>query len=68
MSTRLCGQAIKNQPFARQQQNHLGTEEPRGMLVALLDTFVAICTTQKLMLLAAHSPEAAISMIGKVFT
>ena len=38
------------------------------MLVALLDTFVAICTTQKLMLLAAHSPEAAISMIEKVFT
>ena len=68
MSTRLCGQAIKNQPFARQQQNYLGTEEPRGMLVALLDTFVATCTTHRLMLLAAHSSGAATSMTEQVLT
>lgn len=38
------------------------------MLVALLDTFVATCTTQKLMLLTAHSPGAAISVTKEVFT
>lgn len=38
------------------------------MLVALLDTFVATCTTHKLMLLAAHSPRAAIGMTEEAFT
>ena len=38
------------------------------MLVALLDTCVATCTTQKLMLLAAHSPGAATGMTEEVFT
>lgn len=38
------------------------------MLVALLNTFVATCTAQKLLLLAAHSPRAAIGMTDEVLT
>lgn len=68
MSNWLCGQAIEVQLFAGQEAKYLGTEELRGMLVALLDTFVATCTTRKLMLLAAHSPGAAISRTEEILT
>ncbi len=68
MSNRLCRQAIKLQLFGGCHQKYRGAEEPRGTLVALLDTFVATCTTQKLMLLAAHSPRGAIGMTAEVFT